>query len=148
MPLQRISMTSAFVATFVVLASLAVVTAAPTTAAVSSRHRMIQLSFRDGSSQTVQLDGVGCDASICSRAIVNTRAIGSSAVDHTRLDDIAAMRGIDDGDAIAVLKDGSTRRVSVVPDNRVLYVIGADGRSQKIRLRQLTSIQFDAHRSE
>jgi hypothetical protein len=109
---------------------------------------MIQLSFRDGASQTVQLNGVGCDESICSRTIVNTRAIGSHTVDHTRLDEIALVRSIDDDDAVVVLKDGSTRRVSVVPDNRVLYVFGADGRSQKIPLRQLTSIKFDADHSE
>jgi hypothetical protein len=109
---------------------------------------VIQLWFRDGSGQTVQLNGVGCDESICSRTIVNTRAVGRAAVDHTRLDEIALVRDINDGDAVVVLKDGSTRRVSVVPDNRVLYVIGADGRRQKIRLGQLTSIQFDVHQSE
>jgi hypothetical protein len=148
MRLRHICVTSTLLSTLVVLAPLTVVSAAPTSAAVGSRHRVIQLWFRDGSGQTVQLNGVGCDESICSRTIVNTRAVGRAAVDHTRLDEIALVRDINDGDAVVVLKDGSTRRVSVVPDNRVLYVIGADGRRQKIRLGQLTSIQFDVHQSE
>jgi len=148
MRLRHIYVTSTLLRTLALLALLAVVSAAPTSVAAGSRHRVIRLSFRDGSSQIVQLNGVGCDESICSRTIVNTRAGGRAVVDHTRLDEIALVRNIDDGDAVVVLKDGSTRRVSVVPDNRVLYVNGADGRRQKIRLHQLTSIQFDAHHSE
>ena len=148
MRLRHISVTSALLSTLGILAPLAVVGAAPATAPVGSTHRTIHLSFRDGSSQTAQLDGVGCDESMCSRTVVNTRALGSGVVDHTRLDDVVAIQDIGGGDAAFVLKDGSTRRVRVVADNRVLYVIGADGRTQKINLRRLTSIEFDAHKSE
>src|ERR1043166_653959 len=107
MRLRHIGVTSTLLSTLAVLAPLAVVSAAPASPAVGSRHRVIQLSFRDGSSQTVQLNGVGCDESICSRTIVNTRAVGRTVVDHTRLDEIALVRDINAGDAVAVLKHGS-----------------------------------------
>ena len=148
MRLRHIRVTSTLLSTLAVLAPLAVVGAAPAAAPVGSMHRTIHLSFRDGSSQTAQLDGVGCDESICSRIIVNTRALRSGVVDHTLLDDVVAIRDIGGGDAAFVVKDGSTRRVSVVADNRVLYVIGADGRMQKINLRRPTSIEFDTQHSE
>jgi hypothetical protein len=140
--------TSALLSTLAALAPFAVVGAAPTATAVKSTPRVIHLSFQDGSSKTVQLDGVGCAESICSRIIVNSRAVGSAVVNHTRLAEIVALRNIDDGNAVVVLKDGSKRSVSVVPDNRVLYVIGADGRTQKVNLGRLKSIEFAGQQSE
>lgn len=124
-----------------------VVSAAPDAARGASTHRTIRLTLRDGSSRLARLDGVGCNESICSRSVVNTRSIGVAGVTHTRLDEMVAVREIEPAAALLVLKDGSTHRVSVVPENRVFYVSGADGREQKIELGKLTSIEFDARAS-
>jgi hypothetical protein len=104
--------------------------------------RPVRVTLRDGSSKVVRLDGVGCDESICSRVAVVSRTVGNIIMDRTRFETIAAVREIADNSAVFVLRDGRIRRVSVVPDNRVLYVIAADGRRQKIGLRELQSIDF------
>ncbi|HTM05160.1 MAG TPA: hypothetical protein VL173_16740 [Vicinamibacterales bacterium] len=126
---------------------LSLVSAVPNAACGESTRRTIRLTLRDGSSRLARLDGVGCNASICSRAIINTRSIGVAGVTHTRLDEVAAVRDIEPASALLVLKDGSTHRVSVVPENRVFYVIGADGREEKLELGKLTSIEFEARAS-
>ena len=108
--------------------------------------QLIRLNVRDGSSQIVALDGVGCDETICSRVAVNARSLGNVIANRTRFADIAAIRDISEAAATFVLKDGTTHRLSVVPDNRVLYVFDANHRSQKISLQRLTSVEFDANR--
>jgi hypothetical protein len=106
--------------------------------------QVLQLNVRDGSSQTVTLDGVGCDETICSRVAVNARSLGNVIANRTRFSDIAAIRDINEGTATFVLKDGTSHRLSVVPDNRVLYVFNATHRAQKVSLQRLTSVEFDA----
>jgi hypothetical protein len=110
--------------------------------------RLVRLGLKDGSSTVVRLDGVGCDESICSRVAVGSRAVGNALINHTRFDTMAAIREISNDSAVFVLKDGSTHRVSVIPDNRVLYVIALDGHTQKIGLRQVKSIQFNPRDSQ
>jgi hypothetical protein len=63
---------------------------------------------------------------------------------RTRFSDIAAIREISEADATFVLKDGTAHRLSIVPDNRVLYVFDANHRAQKVSLQRLTSIEFNA----
>ena len=139
---MRTFMTSAVLAT--------ILTAMPMYAEreVSSEHpehagQLIRLNVRDGSSQIVTLDGVGCDETICSRVAVNARSLGNVIANRTRFADIAAIRDISEATATFVLKDGTTQKLSVVPDNRVLYVFDANHRSQKISLQRLTSVEFD-----
>src|SRR6516164_1781987 len=110
---------------------------------VEHAGQLIRLNLRDGSSQTVTLDGVGCDETICSRVAVNARSLGNVIANRTRFADIAAIRDISESTATFVLKDGTTHRLAVVPDNRVLYVFDANHRSQKISLQRLTSVEFD-----
>ena len=105
---------------------------------------LIRLDARDGSSQIVTLDGVGCAETICSRVAVNARSLGNVIANRTRFADIAAIRDISDGAATFVLRDGTIHRLSVAPDNRVLYVFDANHRAQKIGLQRLTSVEFDA----
>jgi hypothetical protein len=114
---------------------------------VKNTGRLIRLNVRDGSSQIVTLDGVGCDDTICSRVAVNVRSLGNVIANRTRFADIGAIRDISEAAATFVLKDGTTHRLSVVPDNRVLYVFDANHRAQKISLQCLTSVEFDATRS-
>jgi hypothetical protein len=112
---------------------------------VEHAGQLIRLNLRDGSSQTVTLDGVGCDETICSRVAVNARSLGNVIANRTRFADIVAIRDISEATAIFVLKDGTTHRLAVVPDNRVLYVFDANQRAQKISLQRLTSVEFDAN---
>jgi len=140
---MRTFMTSAVLAT--------ILTAMPMYAerGASSEHaehtgQLIRLNVRDGSSQIVTLDGVGCDETICSRVAVNARSLGNVIANRTRFADIAAIRDISEAAATFVLKDGTTHQLSIVPDNRVLYVFDANHRPQKISLQRLTSVEFDA----
>jgi hypothetical protein len=138
--------------TFVTAAVLAtILTVIPMYAdrGASSEHvehagTLIRLNARDGSSQMVTLDGVGCDETICSRVAVNARSVGNVIANRTRFADIVAIRDISEGTATFVLRDGTIHRLSVVPDNRVLYVLDANHRAQKIGLQRLTSVEFNA----
>jgi len=114
---------------------------------VEHAGQLIRLNVRDGSSQTVMLDGVGCEETICSRVAVNARSLGNVIANRTRFADIAAIRDISDGTATFVLKDGTIHRLSIVPDNRVLYVFDFNRRPQKISLQRLTSVEFNATES-
>ena len=143
---MRTFMTSAVLAT--------ILTAMPMYAEreVSSEHpehagQLIRLNVRDGSSQIVTLDGVGCNETICSRVAVNARSLGNVIANRTRFADIAAIRDISEDAATFLLRDGTKRRLTVVPDNRVLYVFDANHRPQKISLHRLTSVEFNATRS-
>lgn len=122
---------------------LHVVSGAPGKESTAQGTCLVRLGLHDGSSKVVRLDGVGCDEWIYYRVAVNSRAVGNVIINRTRFDTIAAIREIADDSAVFVLKDGTTRRVSVIPDNRVLYVSAADGRTQKIGMRQVQSIDFN-----
>lgn len=142
----RTTLIPALCSLLVLLTPLTNVSAASTAESHVPVHRLVRLTLRDGSFRIARLDGVGCNESLCSRIAMNTQTIGSAVVNHTRLADVAALRSIDGAGALFVFRDGSTHWLSVVPDNRVLYVIGADGRIQKVGLSRLTSIDFDITR--
>lgn len=105
----------------------------------AAQGRRVRLTLRDGSSQSVRLEGVGCDRAICSRVAIN----GGVSLD--RLD---AIREVCDGHAQFVFSDGTERGITVIPDNRVLYVTGADGRARKIHLDAVTSLRFMSRASQ
>jgi hypothetical protein len=146
--MKRLIAISVVSAAVLFIVPLHVVSGAPSKESAAQGTRLVRLGLQDGSSNVVRLDGVGCDESICSRVAVNSRSVGNAIVNRTRFDTIAAIREIADDSAVFVLKDGTARRVSVIPDNRVLYVIAADGHTQKIGLRQVKSIQFDPKDSQ
>ena len=58
-----------------------------------------------------------------------------------RLDTVAAIRSTAGGNTLFVLKDGTERRLSLVPDFRVLYVAKRP-RTEKIDLTMVTSVEF------
>lgn len=109
---------------------------------VTAPARAVRLTLRDGSSQLVRLDGVGCEKSLCSRVAINGGIQG-----RIQLDRLDAIRGVCDGHAQFVFSDGTEQGVTVIPDNRVLYVTGADGRARKIHLDALKSVQFRSRES-
>ena len=104
------------------------------------RHsRPVRVTLRNGSSELVQLEGVGCDRALCSRVAIN-RGIP--------LDHLDAIRDVCDGHAQFVFSDGTEQGVTVIPDNRVLYVTGTDGRVRKIHLDALKSLEFTSRESQ
>jgi hypothetical protein len=140
---MRSFMTSAVLATILMAMPMYAERRAPSEH-LEHAGQVIRLNVRDGSSQIVTLDGVGCDETICSRVAVNARSLGNVIANRTRFADIAAIRDISEAAATFVLKDRTTHRLSVVPDNRVLYVFDANHRAQKISLQRLTSVEFNA----
>jgi hypothetical protein len=119
---------------------------APTPAAGEDREHLssltAKLTFLNGESRTVVLEGVGCTSSMCSRVLVNGRKPGDSVITKTWLDSIAAIQDVTKDDALFVFRDGTQRRLSVVPLNRVLYVKGRWGSYEKIGLSTLRSLEF------
>ena len=140
---MRTFMTFAVLATILTVMPTYAERGAPSERAEHAAH-LIRVNVRDGSAQIVTLEGVGCDDTICSRVAVNARSLGNVIANRTRFADIAAIRDISEAAATFVLRDGTTHRLSVVPDNRVLYVFDANHRAQKISLQRLTSVEFDA----
>ena len=130
------------VATFALAGPLQTVQGAPNKD-VGAVPRTVRLELRDGSSRLVQLQGVGCDESICSRVAVNSRTVGNVVVNRTKFADIRAVKDITDDSALFVFQDGTTRHVSVILDNRVLYVVGSTGATEKIRLRELRAVDLN-----
>ena len=101
-----------------------------------------RLTLLNGESRTVLLDGVGCPTSMCSRVSVDTKAVGDSVVTKTWLDSVAAIKDVSRADALFVFRDGSERRLSVIPLNRVLYIKGGLAGDEKIDLASIRSIEF------
>lgn len=102
-----------------------------------------RVTMADGTTRAITLEGVGCTASMCSRV-----AVRSMKTDSIWLDGLASMRNISDGTegvvtATFTFKDGSGREASVVPGNRILYIEGRFGRTQKLDLGSLTRIDFE-----
>jgi hypothetical protein len=88
------------------------------------------------------LDGVGCSEAICSRVSVRTRGFGEGGVVRTRFDTIGAIKMLDGGTATVELTDGTSQRVVVAVDNRVLYLLDDTGRAQKVDLGELAAVEF------
>jgi hypothetical protein len=136
---------------FVVIVAAAMLHAVPATSTTRpagahspdrpSPSMMVRLTQADGSSRTVALEGVGCSESICSRVVVISRAEGDAGAISTPLDTVAVITNIRDDKAQFVFRDGTMKRLSVVPWNRVFYVHGGAG-SETIDLAQLSLVEF------
>ncbi len=119
---------------------------APMPAAGEAREHLSSLTAKltllNGESRTVVLEGVGCTGSMCSRVLVHGRKPGDPVITKTWLDSIAAIRDVAKDDALFVFRDGTQRRLSVVPLNRVLYVKSRWGSDEKIDLMTVRSLEF------
>jgi len=102
---------------------------------------MAKITMRDGATRTVKLEGVGCPSSICSRTAIKTKTQADSLV-RTWFDSLAAIKDITASDALFVLKDGTSRRMSLVNDFRVLYLATQLGRTEKLDLAKVTAVEF------
>ena len=102
------------------------------------------VTMQDGSIRSVTLQGVGCASSMCSR--VRAR---STEADKVWLDGLASVSAISSQDATGpvsatfTFKDGSERQVSILGDNRVLYVQQHFGVTEKLDIGRLNKINFE-----
>jgi hypothetical protein len=100
----------------------------------------IRIVPRIGPPRIETLDGIGCSEAICSRVFVRARVEGAEA--KIRFDTIAAIEMLGGGDARVRFVDGTSRRVLVAADNRVLYLIDEAGRTKRLDLSDVHSIEF------
>ena len=96
-----------------------------------------RLTAFNGTSRTIVLDGVGCSESMCSRVFIRGKSRDGSQ-EQILLNTISS---IQDGNVFK-LRNGVERRLSPVPDFRVLYVTNQHGRTEKIDLASVKSIEF------
>jgi hypothetical protein len=104
-----------------------------------------RITMSDGTTRTATFEGVGCSASICSRVAIKGRANGTPVT--IRLDSIAAIRDATADNALLVLKDGTTRRLTLVNDFRVIYLDDRSGgkeTDEKLDLSRIRSVEFIA----
>jgi hypothetical protein len=107
----------------------------------SSLRAMVTMA--SGTTRNITLEGVGCTESLCSRVLAT-----DVKADSVWLDGLASVREIShnaDGPVTAIFtfRDGAERQVSVSRWNRVLYVQGSFGRTEKLDLASLTRIDFE-----
>ena len=102
---------------------------------------MANVISADGTSRTVRLNGIGCTESMCSRVFIRSKGKGGAPT-QTWLDSIASIKDATANDALFVMRDGSERRLSYVTDFRVLYVSNTTGRTEKLDLAKVRSLEF------
>ena len=102
---------------------------------------MAKITMRDGTTRTVKLEGVGCLQSICSRTAIKVKAKTDSLV-RTWFDGLAAIKDTTAADALFVLKDGTSQRMSLLSDFRVLYLANRLGGTEKLDLAKVQAIEF------
>jgi hypothetical protein len=95
----------------------------------------------DGTNRTARLEGVGCTVSICSRVAIEGKGENQSPV-RSWLDAIAAIRDTTADDALFVMKDGTSQRLSLVKDFRVLYIANRLAGTEKLDLAKVKSVEF------
>ncbi len=100
-----------------------------------------RVTAADGTSRTIKLEGVGCTESMCSRVFIRSKS-ASGAPLQTWLDSIASVKDANENDALFAMRDGTEQRLSFVSDFRVLYVSNPSGRTEKLDLTTIRSIEF------
>jgi hypothetical protein len=100
-----------------------------------------RITMRDGAIRVAKIQGMGCTASICSRTLIKGKTNRESAV-TVWLDSISAVRETTSADALFVLRDGSRRRLSFVPNFRILYLDTLLGIGEKLDLSSVQSLEF------
>jgi len=112
---------------------------------VSANHHlsglMARITMRDGTTRTVKLEGVGCTQSICSRTAIKAKSESDSVV-KTWFDGLAAIQDTTSRDALFVMKDGTSKRMSLLTDFRVLYLANRLRGPERLDLGALKSIEF------
>ena len=142
------SFTFRLAATITVVAALGADRSAPQPLTIEEQQHLssqtARLTLLNGETRTVLLEGVGCPTSMCSRVLVNSKTPGNPLLTKTWLDSVSAIREVSKDDALFVFRDGTERRLSVIPLNRVLYVKGRLAGDEKIDLASVRSLEFIA----
>jgi hypothetical protein len=102
---------------------------------------MARITMRDGTTRTVNLEGVGCTQSICSRTTIKAKSESDSVL-KTRFDGLAAIQDTTSRDALFVMKDGTSKRMSLLTDFRVLYLANRLGGQERLDLGAVKSVEF------
>ena len=118
--------------------------ATPATAHERMTHRLVRLTPASGPSRVATLEGVGCIQAICSRVAIRT--LGDDEGEHADVlvdfETITAIRSHGGGRATVDLIDGTSRRVVIPVNNRVLYLSDDSHRAEKLDVGQLEAIEF------
>ncbi len=116
---------------------------APVTMTTSAANSTIsaKLTMADGATRTVELDGVGCTISICSRTQIKGHARGAS-LDAFAFDAIQTIESATQDKVLLVMKDGTTHRLSLDNNFRVLYFHSESGSEGQLDLSKMKSLEF------
>ena len=110
----------------------------PETHAAGFRARV---TLPNGAIRTIDLQGVGCSAAMCSRVFIRAKA-DSHLSTRVWLDSIAAIKGVSADGALFVMRDGTERQLSFIPDFRVLYIAAPNAGAEKLDLGTIKSLDF------
>jgi len=100
-----------------------------------------RVTATDGTSRTIKLEGVGCTESMCSKVFIRSKSANGAPL-QTWLDSVASVKDTSENDALFVMRDGTERRLSFVPDFRVLYVSNPNGRTEKLDLANIRLLEI------
>src|SRR5215469_16930742 len=104
---------------------------------------MARITMRDGATRTLKLEGVGCTQSICSRTAIKAKSESDSLV-RTWFDSLAEIQDTTSHDALFLMKDGTSKRMSLLTNFRVLYVANRLGGTETLDLGTVRSVEFVA----
>lgn len=100
-----------------------------------------RITMHNGATRMVKLEGVGCSQSICSRTAVQAKTASDTLV-RTWFNSLAGIKDTTARDALFVLKDGSSHRMSLINDFRVLYLANPLGGTERLDLASVKSVEF------
>ena len=104
----------------------------------------IRLTPLNGPSRVETLNGLGCSEAICSRVFVRTLVEdeGRTVTRDIPLDTVAAIESRGGGHARVRFINGTVQRLVVPIGWRVLYLLEDAGRTKRVDLSELHSIEF------
>ena len=100
-----------------------------------------RVTYADGTSRLTKLQGVGCTESMCSRVFIRSKSADGAPL-QTWLDSIASIEDTTENGAVFAMKDGTDQRLAFVSRFRVLYVSGSNGRTERLDLAKVRSLEF------
>jgi hypothetical protein len=100
-----------------------------------------KITMVDGTTRQMDIQGVGCSAALCSRVFILAKTHGGSRT-TIWFDRIATINHLSEDTALFLMKDGTEQHVTLIPDFRVLYVSARNGRTEKLDLRTIKSLQI------
>jgi hypothetical protein len=102
---------------------------------------MARLTLPNGASRLVELEGVGCTQSICSRTHISGRTEhqASAAILFRAIHEIQSAAP---NTALLMLNDGTQQQMSLITDFRVLYFRYESGEPHRLDLAEVESLEF------